>query len=276
MDALARIVGDNLSATLGTPVVVENRPGATGTIAANFVAQAAPDGYTLLFGETGLLLSPLLFSELPFNFSKSFVPISNVATLPLAFTVTTSFPAKTTKEFIAALRASPGRYSYGTAGVGTVHHIAFEQFKRATGVEAVHVPYKGGATFVPDLITGRIEIGVLSSSVVAPLANAGSARIIAVTSSERPSNLSNVESVRETIPGFDMAPRTWLAAPGGTPNSIVEKIRIAVDKALSSKNVEDGFSKQGAVAAPANSIPDLKGESASWIEIARSVGVKPQ
>ncbi len=276
MDALGRIIGQKLAENLGTSIVVENRPGATGTIAAVAVAQAAPDGYTLLFGETGFLLTPLLFAELPFDLKKSFVPISNVATLPLAFVVTNSFPAKTTKELVAAIKASPGRYNYGTAGVGTVHHIAFEQFKRATDIDAVHVPYKGGATLVPDLIAGRIEIGVLSSSVVAPLGRAGSARIIAVTSSDRPSNLPDVPTVAETISGFDMAPRTWLAAPAGTPEAIVAKIRAAVAKALKSKDVQEGFIKQGAIVASADGPLDLGTESARWIEIARSVGVKPQ
>ena len=276
MDGLGRVLAQKLGEILGVAVVAENRPGATSTIAVAAAAQALPGGYTLLLGETGLLLTPILFPELPFDLRKSFMPICYVADLPLAFSVTNSFPAKNVAEMISAIKASPGTYNYGTPGVGTVHHLAFEQFRRVAGIDAVHVPYKGGSTFVPDLIAGRIQIGVLSSSVVEPLGRAGTVRVIAVTSLQRPSNLSDIPTVAETVPNFDMTAKLWLAAPAGTPDAILAKIKNATTEALQSKEVQQGFAKQGAIAMSSSTPLDIGTESDRWTAVAKSAGVKPQ
>jgi tripartite-type tricarboxylate transporter receptor subunit TctC len=276
MDSIGRAIAQKLSERLGVSVVAENRPGATSTIAAAAVASALPDGYTLLLGETGLLLTPALFPDLPFNLKKDFVPISYVAELPLAFAVTNGFPAKTLQELIAAIKTAPGQYNYATPGVGTVHHLAFEQFEKVAGINAVHVPYKGGATFVPDLIAGRVQIGVLSSSIVGPLDKAGSVRVIAVTSLKRPSNLPTVPTIAETIPNFDMTTKTWLAALAGTPAPIIEILKRATAEALKSKELENEFEMQGAIIMSSDIPINIGAETQRWIEMAKAAGVKPK
>ncbi|MFN3350074.1 Bug family tripartite tricarboxylate transporter substrate binding protein [Pseudorhodoplanes sp.] len=279
MDTIARALAQRLEDILGVSVVVDNRPGATGTIAANAVAQATPDGYTLLLGETGLLVAPVLFASLPFDLTKSFTPVGYVAQLPMAFALTNDFPAKTVPELIATLKAAPGKYDYASPGVGSVQHLAFEQFKRVTGVDVQHVPYKGATAMTPDLIAGRVHIAILSSSAAVGLARANTARIVGVTSLERSSNLPEVPPIADVIPNFDMSARVFLLAPAGTPASAIAKLEQAVAAALKNPELQKRFSDQGASVIAAGSQEtqrQMTEEMERWGSVARSLNVKPQ
>jgi tripartite-type tricarboxylate transporter receptor subunit TctC len=276
MDGVARILADKLAADLGQPVVVENRAGASGSIAAGAAATAAPDGHTLYLGETGYLILSTLSPNLPADPVRSFVPVAPVGVLPLVFTVSPGFPAKSVAELIAVLKANPGRHSYGSPGVGTVHHLAFEQFKRAAGVDVVHVPYKGGGPIVPDVMSGRLEIGVLSTTLAAGPAKADKLRVIAVTSAQRVGFAPDWPPLGETIAGFDAAPSIFLLAPAGTPAPVVARLNDTTRKALGLPDLQQAFSNQGASATPGS--PDalraqIDGELKRWGAAAKAAGV---
>src|SRR5918998_993335 len=172
-DALARIVASKMGGELGQQVLVENRPGAGATLAADAVAKAAPDGYTIMFADSALLIAPSIYARLPFDALKSFAPVGGAVTTPLVVVVNPSVPAKSTQELIALVKAEPGKYSYGSPGVGTVHHLAMELFKKQAGISLLHVPYKGASAIVPDVISGQLPIAIMSASPALAQSKAG-------------------------------------------------------------------------------------------------------
>lgn len=278
-DGLARILAAKLSENFGQQVLVENRPGAAGTLAADALAKAAPDGYTLYFADTAILIAPSMYAKLPYDAVKSFAPVSGVCSLPLAFVVHPSFPAKNVQELILVLRAAPGKYSYATPGIGTVHHFAAEMFKKMAGVDMVHVPYKGAAPILTDLIGGQVPIAVISASPAIAQARAGKLRPIALTGRERLSSVSDWPTLAETLPGFDAAPRLFLIAPAGTPVGIVQRLNDATRTALLAKDLRDGFEKQGAAATPmaADELGSLiAAEVVRWAAVAKDSGIKAE
>jgi tripartite-type tricarboxylate transporter receptor subunit TctC len=278
-DGLARMLAAKLSENLGQQVLVENRPGAAGTLAADALAKAAPDGYTLYFAETGILIAPSMYARLPYDTLKSFAPVAGVCTLPLAFVVNPGFPAKNVQELISLLRAAPGKYSYASPGIGTVQHFAAEMFKKMAGVDAVHIPYKGAAPILPDLISGQVPIAVISAAPAIAQARAGRLRAIALTGRERLQSVPDWPTLAETLPGFDAAPRLFLLAPAGTPQAIVLRLGEAVRSALAAKDLLDGFEKQGTSAMPmsADELGVLiAAEVSRWAAVAKDSGIKPE
>jgi tripartite-type tricarboxylate transporter receptor subunit TctC len=276
MDGVGRVLADKLALDLGQPVVVENRAGASGSIAATATAGAAPDGHTLYLGETGYLILSTLSTSLPTDPVRSFAPVAPVGVLPLVFTVSPGFPPRNVAELIAALKANPGKHSYGSPGIGTVHHLAFEQFKRAAGVDAVHVPYKGGAQIVPDVMSGRIEIGVLSATLAAGPAKADKLRALAVTSAQRVGFAPEWPPLGDTLPGFDAAPSIFLLAPAGTPAPVVARLNEATRRALALPDLQQAFSSQGASPTPGS--PEalraqIDAELKRWGAAAKAAGV---
>lgn len=173
------------------------------------------------------------------------MPVAPVGSLPLVFAVPADFPAQNVRELIAVLKANPGKYSYGSPGVGTVHHLAFELFKRSAGLDVVHVPYKGGSPIVPDLMTGRIAVGVLSSSLAAGPVKSGKVRPLALTSAQRVSFAPDWPPLAETLPGFDASPSIFLLAPAGTPSAVVARLGEATRRNLALAEVQQGFANQG-------------------------------
>lgn len=278
-DGLARILAGKLSESFGHQVLVENRPGAAGTMAADALARAAPDGYTLYFADTAILIAPSMYAKLPYDVVKSFAPVSGVCSLPLAFVVHPSFPAKNVQELIAALRAEPGKYSYASPGIGTVQHFAAEMFKKMAGVDMVHVPYKGASPILADLIGGQIPIAVISASPAIAQARAGKLRPIALTGRDRLPSVADWPTLAETLPGFDAAPRLFLIAPAGTPAGIVLRLNDATRTALLAKDLLEGFEKQGAAAMPmpAEELGSLmSAEVIRWAAVAKDSGIKPE
>jgi tripartite-type tricarboxylate transporter receptor subunit TctC len=215
MDTISRIVAPKLSEALGQPFVVENRPGASGGVAAEALVNSAPDGYTLMMGESGTLALPAVNPRVTLDPVKQFAPVGGVAILPMTFVVNPSFPAQNTSELIAALKASPGKYGYASPGVGTMQHLAFESFKRSAGVDALHIPYKGANAMMPDIMSGQVPIAVISTIAAMGPAKSGKIRAIAVTSPQRVPSFPEWPTMAETLPGFSAAPRVFVVGHAG-------------------------------------------------------------
>ena len=279
MDAIGRIFAQKAAEDLGQPMVVENRPGASGAVAADAAAKAAADGHTLYLGESGYLVLSAISSNLATDPLKSFAPVAPVGSLPLLLVVPADSPAQNVRELIAMLKASPGSFSYGSPGVGTIHHLAFELFKRAASLEVVHVPYKGGTPIVADVITGRIAVGVLSSSLAAGPVKSGKVRPIALTSAQRVPFAPEWPSLAETLPGFDASPSIFLLAPAGTPQAAIGRLQEAARRILASPDVQQSFANQGATPASGGGEElraQMAGEIRRWGAIAREAGIRAE
>jgi len=278
-DTLARIVAGRMGELLGQQIVVENRPGAGGTLAADALAKAAADGYTTYFADTSILIAPSVYARVTYDPLKSFAPVGGACTLPLAIMANPAVPARNAAELIALLKAHPGKYSYGSPGFGTVHHLAFELFKSRAGVDVVHVPYKGASPIIPDIVSGQIPLAIMSASPALAQARGGRLRPIGLTSPMKLADAPGWAALADTFPGFDASPRLFLIAPAGTPAAAIAKLNEALKGTLSTRDVLDSFVKQGASAT--YSTPDALGaelaaELAKWSAAAKAAGLKAQ
>lgn len=279
MDAITRIVSAKLSEQLGQQFLVDNRPGAAATLAADAAAKAPADGYTVHMAETGLLIAPTMYPKLAFDPLKSFTPIAGVASLPLAIVVTPNAPAANTQELIAWLKANPGRQSYGSPGVGSLQHLAMELFKKSVGIDVVHVPYRGAGPMMPDLMSGQIPIGVISVAPAFAQVRSGKLRAIAVMSPARMAQAPDWPTLAEVVPRFDAAPRVFMLAPLGVPESVAARLTEALRAVLAAPDVLEGLSKQGASAQWSNErdiAAEMSAELRKWGSIAREAGVKAE
>ena len=276
MDTIARVVAPKLQELLGQPFVVENRTGAAGALAADGLVKAAPDGYVLLLAESGALVVPAINPKVAYDPVKQFAAIGGVCSLPLALVSSTSFPAGNAQELIAVLKASPGKYSYASPGVGTLQHLAFELFMRTAGVQAVHVPYKGATAMMPDLMSGQVPIGVVSALAGVAQAKGGKIRALAVTSAQRLPNAPEIPALAETIPGFEAAPNVFVVAPAGFAS---ERLSNAVRQAVMSSEVQDSFAKQGATPMPLEPrelASRIAAETRRWAAVVKDAGIKAE
>ncbi len=270
VDAVARLLSARLPAVLGQQVLVENRTGATGLIAADFVAKAPPDGYTLMMGDSALLIAKLLQPKIAIDPLTSFKPVAGAFVSPLMIVTGNDFPAKTPAEFVAQLKANPGRFSFATSGVGTVQHLGFEMLKQSTGSSVVHVPYRGAAQIVPDVIGGQIPLGVVSATAGMAQAKAGKLRAVALMNTAKLEGAESVPPLADALPGFDVAPRIFVLAPAGTPNDVVEKLSAAVKSVLDTPEAGSAAAAQGtlrAYATPAQLGKDMAAETSRWKKI---------
>ena len=273
VDAMARLLAPRLSAQLGQQVIVDNRAGASGSIAADSVARAAPDGYTLFLGDSATLVAQYLQAKLPFDPIRSFTPVAGVFSMPLVIVTSNDFPARTPREFVAELKANPGKYSFGTSGVGTVQHLGFEMMKARTGAFVVHIPYRGAAQIVPDVISGQVPIGVVSATAAMAQARAGKLRAVAIMSPVKLMGADGLQSLSTALPGFDVAPRQFLLAPAGLPSSVGERLAEAVRVVMAAPDLGPAAAAQGAVPAfvAASALAaSLAEESARWGQVIRS------
>jgi tripartite-type tricarboxylate transporter receptor subunit TctC len=279
VDAMARMLAQRLPAVLGQQVIVENRAGAAGMIAADAVAKAPPDGYTLLMGESAMLISSHLQPRPGFDPIRSFTPVAGTFIAPLMIIANNNVAATTPKELIALLKANPGRLSYATSGVGTVHHLGFEMLKARTGTFIVHIPYRGAAQIVPDVISGQVPIGVVSAAAGLAQARAGRVRPVAMMNTAKLPGAENVAPMADALPGFDVAPRLMLLAPAGTPAPVIERLNEAVRGVLESAELAQAAAQQGAVPAymaPPALVRDLTRESAEWAQLIRTQKISAQ
>jgi tripartite-type tricarboxylate transporter receptor subunit TctC len=280
MDTIARIIAPKLADSLGQPFLVENRTGAGGALAADALVRAAPDGYVLLLAESGTLIVPAINPKAAYDPVKQFAAVGGVCALPLALVSSTSFPAATVQELIALLKASPGKYSYASPGVGTLQHLAFELFLRsAGGLQAVHVPYKGASAMMPDLMSGQVPIGAISALAAVSQAKSGKIRALAVTSAQRLPNAPEIPALAETIPGFEAAPNVFVVAPAGTPLPVINRLSEKISMILTAPDVQESFAKQGATpmpAQPAELAARITTEVRRWATVVKDAGIKAE
>jgi tripartite-type tricarboxylate transporter receptor subunit TctC len=279
VDAMARLLAPRLSAVLGQQVVVENRTGAAGLIAGDTVARSAPDGYTLMLGDSSLLIAQHLQPRMSFDPIKSFTPVAGVFTLPLVIVVNNDVPAKTPAEFVKLLRDQPGRFSYATSGVGTVHHLGFEMLKAKARSFVVHIPYRGASQIVPDVMSGQVPIGVVSATSAIAQARAGKLRALAVMNPVKLAGAEDIAPLSDALPGFSAVPRLYVLAPTGTPAPIVDKLSDALRTVMDAPDIAQVSAQQGAVPAymPAGPLAaDIVRESAEWGKVIREQGITAQ
>lgn len=278
-DLLARRIAEKLAVALGQTVIVDNRAGAGGTVGAEYVAKAAPDGNTLLMGVTGSnAIAQALYAKLPYDVVKDFVPISIIVSAPLVIAVNPGVKATTLQELIALARAQPGSLSYGSPGNGTSMHLTGEMFKQATHTSIVHVPYRGSAAMLTDLMGGQIQLTFGDLLVLLPHLQAGTLRALAVTSRKRNPMLPNVPTVAESgFPDFEALSWQGLFAPAGTPPELVARISDEVNKAIRSPDVREFFATRGFQTdgmTPAAAKAFIEAEVAKWSPIVKLSGAK--
>src|SRR5258706_5753143 len=249
-DTFGRAIGAKLGETWGQPVVIENKPGAGGNIGADFVAKSPPDGYTLVMGNIGThAVNQSVFKVMPYDTLRDFVPIAHVLDAEGLLVVNPSVNAKTVPELIALARAEPGKLSYASGGLGTTSHLAGELFKSMAKVDMVHVPYKGNAPAITDLLGGQTQLIFATMPTVLPQVKAGRLRAIAVIGPARTSAL-DVPTVAESLPGFEVSNWIGLFAPAGTPPEIVARINAEVQKIMRSPEIEKRLETEGAKFIP--------------------------
>jgi tripartite-type tricarboxylate transporter receptor subunit TctC len=278
-DVLARRIGDKLASAWGQPVVVDNRAGAGGTVGADYVAKSAPDGYTLLMGVTGSnAIAQALYAKLPYDVVKDFAPVSMVVSAPLVLAVNPDVKVRTAQEFLALAKSKPGGLSYGSAGNGTSMHLTGEMYKQAAGVSMVHIPYRGSAGMLTDLMSGQIQATFGDVLVLLPQIQAGKLRALAVTSKTRHPMLPDVPTLDEAgLKGFEALSWQGLFAPAGTPPDIVEKLSAEVNKAVRSPDVREYFASRGFIVegtTPAAFKALIEAEVKKWTPIVKYSGAR--
>ncbi len=272
-DMLARYVGSKLADIWKQSVVVENRAGASGQIGAGYVAKSAPDGYTFFVAPNPdiLILAPLLYKSLPYDVDKDFTPVAMLATVPLVMTVNQSVTAKDVGEFIEQAKSKPGKIAYGSAGQGTVHHLTAAKFASMAGIDMLHVPYKGTAPAVQDLIGGQISLVFSPISAVLPHIKSGKLRALAVAGSKRVAALPDVPTVAESgLPGYESNLWVSLIAPAGTTPEVIKKLNTDVSKIMATEDVKKLLAEQGIEPAvdTVDGIKDrLRSDTADWEKV---------
>jgi tripartite-type tricarboxylate transporter receptor subunit TctC len=245
-DVTARIVAQALSERLGQPVIIENRPGAAGNLAAEAAAKADPDGYTLLMTtSTTFATNPNLYKTLPFDVQADFAPITVTAFIPNLLVVNPSVPANSVPEFIAHLKANPDKLNFGSAGNGSSQHISGELFNSLAGVRMIHVPYRGGAPAVNDLLGGQVQVIFAPLIEVLQQVRADKLKALGITTAKRSPLLPDVATIAETLPGYEVALWNGLVAPAKTPPEIIDRINRAAVDALHSPDLKAKFAEQG-------------------------------
>ncbi|MEJ7687367.1 MAG: tripartite tricarboxylate transporter substrate binding protein [Variovorax sp.] len=268
-DVGARVVAMRMGEELKQSIYVDNKVGAAGIIAHQFVKNAAPDGYTLLYGSTGTLaINPALYRKLPYDPLQDFAPVALLNASPMFLATTVQTPVNNFAEMIAYVKARPGQLSYGSSGNGVTQHIAMEMLKKEAGLDMVHIPYKGSPPMMTDLIAGRVHFAFETSTAILPQAKAGRVKLLAISSKERLASMPDVATIAEQgLPGFEAATWAGLMVPARTPAAIVEQLNAAVNRALKAKEVMEHYAKSESV--PKGGTADafaqfLKQEGAKW------------
>jgi tripartite-type tricarboxylate transporter receptor subunit TctC len=241
-DTVARVIGQKLGERWGQQVIVENRPGANSSIAAEYVQNAAPDGYTLLATDNSVIaVNPFLYKKLTYN-PASIAPVIMIARAPLYLAAHSSFPGNSLAEMISIIKANPGKYAYGSSGIGSTHHLCMEFLKASLGLDMTHIPYKGTGQSVPAVVAGDVAFVWSALPSLAAQAKEGKIKFLAVNSPKRSSSAPTLPAVAETLPGFDFAPTIGLFAQGATPRAVVSRLVADMNEALKAADVIQRFS----------------------------------
>jgi tripartite-type tricarboxylate transporter receptor subunit TctC len=251
MDIVARAVGEKMAAGLGQPVVVDNKPGAASNIAIRQLIDSPPDGHTLMLVANGLTANPFLYTQQAFDPNRDVVPISLVARLPVVIAAGGTSDLTSLQKLVETSKARPGSLSYATPGNGSTPHLAVELFARAAGITLTHVPYKGGAPAITDVLAGQLPLVAVNAVEVLPHVKAGKLRVLAALSAERVSTLPDAPTIAESgYPGFEASVWHAFIAPRGTPPAVVERLNAEIHKALAAPDVKERLASLGAVVAP--------------------------
>ena len=277
VDIITRIVGAKLGEIWGQQVIVDNRSGAGGTIGADIAAKATPDGYTLLMGGAGTLaIGPALYKKLPYDPIKDFAPISLIGTTPMVLVLYPAVPARSVSEFVAYAKANPGKINYASGGVGSILHLSMEMFRSMTGTNIVHVPYKGGAPALADLLGGHVLAMFGDLPLLQPHIKTGKMRALGVTTTKRSAQLPNVPTIAESgVPGFEAM--LWFAtfAPAAVPKPILAKLNADLVKVLNAPDMQRRLAENGVDAAastPEQLAAFVKSETIKWAKVVKDSG----
>ena len=273
-DIIARLTGQHLSERLGQQFVVENKPGAVGNIATEYVAKAEPDGYTILMPVSTNAVNVALYRNLNFDFIRDIAPVAGIAKTAFVIVVPASFPVKTLSEFIAYLKANPDKVNMASAGIGTSPHVCGELFQLMTGTKMVHVPYRGN--YMPDLLAGQVQVVFNPIAQALPLIHEGKLRALGVTTAKRTAALPDVPAIGELVQDYDAFGWYGLGAPAQTPPEIIKKLSDAMNEALTNPKVKERFSQLGVEPMPLT--PDgfakhIAEEADKWAKVIKAQGL---
>lgn len=279
-DVMARLIGAKMTQHWGQPVIVDNRPGAGGIIGSDIVAKSAPDGHTILIVAGGFAINPFLYKKIPYDTLKDFERIVYVAHAPLLLVAHSSVPVSSVQELIALAKAKPGQLNYGTSGVGTTSFLASELLRYMTGVQMVHVPYKGAGATAAAVISGQVHLAATTPNATLPHARAGRVRALGVTSSKRLGVIPEVPTIAEQgLAGYDVVTAYWVLVPAKTPKTIINALNAEINRILQMLETRQEFEAIGFT--PVGSTPDeltavLRSEMARWSKVLKEVGVRPE
>lgn len=277
-DILARIVAEHLRQALGQPVIIENRPGASGNIGSAAVARATPDGYTLLFGSMSThAMNEALFSSMSFKGVDDFTPIALLAFVTNTMVIHPSVPARTVQEFIDYAKTNPGKIVYASAGMGSTNHLCAALFEKMAGIRMVHVPYRGGAPAMLDMVSGQTQLIFSAGTQTLEQVNGGKLRLLGVTENRRAALLPDVPTVAETLPGYEMA--VWYGAfgPAGLPKDLVTRLNAEINRILFLPEVRNKMAEIGVEvvkSTPEELASTLRADAEKWGKLIRELGIK--
>ena len=277
-DLMARLIAPKMAETLGQPVVVENKPGASGQIGAGEVARAAPDGYTLLLDASSYSVNPSLYAKLPYDPAKAFAPIALIAMFPNVLVVTPDFAARDVKELVALAKAKPGTIAFASSGNGSAQHLSGELFKQKAGVDMTHVPYKGGSPAMNDVMGGQVPVFFANMASSLAHVKGGKLRALAITGAKRSPALPNVPTIAEAgVPGYEVYEWNAIFAPAGTPAPVVAKVAESIAKALQNAELRERITSLGgeiAAYGPADTERFVREQTELWGRVVRAGNVK--
>ncbi len=278
-DVLARLIGQSLSERLGQPFVIENRAGAATNLATEAVVRSAPDGHTLLWVTAANAINASLYDKLSFNFIRDIVPVASIVRGPGVMEVNPAVPAKSIPEFIAYAKANPGKINLASSGIGTVSHVAGELFKIMAGIDMVHVPYRGAAPALTDLISGQVQAMILPIISSIEHIKAGRLRALGVTTTTRLDVMPDIPTVSEFLPGYDVSDWTGLGVPRNTPAEIVDRLAAETSAVLNDPRVKARLAELGSLLMPMSRSDFGKliaEETDKWAKVVKTAGIKPE
>ncbi len=281
-DLLARVIAERMGPAMGQPVVVENKPGAGGNIGTEYTAHQPADGHTILITSPTHIINPNFFAKLPYDPIRDFAAVSLIATIPFVLTVNSAVPAQNVKELIALAHAQPGKLTYATAGIGTPHHLSAEMLRSATGINIVHVPYKGAGALVPALVAGEVTMTIGAINSLLPHIRTGRLRALAVADPKRTQVLPEVPTIAEGAGLPDFAMVTWFGvlAPAGTPAEIIRRLNTEINRIIQNPQVaKERLAPVGLEAVgttPEAFAEVMKTELVKYAKVARDAGIKPE